>query len=218
MAPLNTISAALALQGFDTLEDVGPAAFRAASDPLDAGDGISIYEFCVFVSEHAGAWTVGEPNASWIQFRSPDHLVEFIVRLREIRREERARPDADPETSSRQLTEADVQRRPFPCERCKKPFRFRALPPGVRSSLMNLNLRLPSDRRKPNAIRAIRELLRATGCSAVDAKGMYDHLSVLVGRHPLEREQHCHQCDTVLQGGAFQDCTQCGALNIGLQQ
>jgi hypothetical protein len=167
------------------------------------------------VHEHAGAWTIVEPNAAWMRFRSPEHALEFIVRLRAIRIAERLREDGSPETTSSQLTEADVQLRAFPCERCRRPFQFRALPQQLRSLLKDLNLRLPEARRKPGAIRTIRELRRTTGCSAADASGIYDHLSAIVGRHPLEREHRCHQCDAALVDASdFQDCGRCGALNL----
>ena len=125
MSVMDQLCRDLRAEGFDIMNDVGAGAFRVGSDPSDATD-FAIYAFGASVSEDRGVWTISEPNASWIRVRSPHLVMEFLIRLRSARRDERASWLAS--TDQNLLTEADVQRREFPCQRCKRPFHFEVDP------------------------------------------------------------------------------------------
>lgn len=215
MTTLDSLTEELRARGFDVLNDVGPGAIRVVSDPYPLDDDLSVLQFSVTITKDSCSWTVDEPNGMHLRLRYPKHVVELVLRLRAIRREERLERAPEDEAPSAP-TEADVQKRKFPCPRCKQPFRFRSLPRQVRSALMDINLRAPIDGpRKPSLLRGVREIRKGTGCSVADAKHLYDHVGLLSGSHPLEREYLCHQCHAPFEeGGDFRDCNQCGALNL----
>ena len=57
-------------------------------------------------------------------------------------------------------------------------------------------------------VTAIRLILESTGCGLHDAKACFEHLVIV--------PQRCHSCSQVIPNAEYLDCTNCGALNIGI--
>jgi hypothetical protein len=98
------------------------------------------------------------------------------------------------------LTWADVVARALPCEKCRGMFRVRG--PIDRAGLSEIRHLLETGQ-PISAIRRIREL---TDADLRDAKGMYEHVTILRGT--------CRQCRAPLPSGILSDCPRCRALNI----
>jgi hypothetical protein len=90
--------------------------------------------------------------------------------------------------------------REAPCLRCKGTFQV-VSPIGL-DTLAEVRTLL--ERGKPvSAIRLIRE---RTACGLRDAKGIFEHVTIV--RH------QCRNCRRALSGSLLTDCDSCGALNI----